>query len=403
MARAVRLLVFRGPGETEALQAAFIGRKWSVLVNCSEEATAQAWPTLETVWRKRHVDTFVLDPFSDVAEDAGIREPSPSGDDWRAAFSSDERRPGRRSLVLQAGQISIGVTPASSQQDAEPTGTQRVLVLDASWTHISRFPDREEVREELVRAFDGSGQIHFITNLQWDADLFTHVAAELGESNRANVALIKGLGDRGLVQARQLLPRIQESDTVLIGLVPGRDERGAFQRLRSDFAERTSHVRAYPAYPLSSGPGASREEALATVGLWLPTHVLIAGGPISEQFLLARHLEESTGGATAMVAVAGGEYRLPSLDLARHYDASRPSHGDAKLRQLASRSGLVIATPGSDESTTLSGVGLPDTANGILPKIRINRSGKTPEQIVHEVEAAFSSRGMPIPAVRYLR
>jgi len=288
-------------------------------------------------------------------------------------------------------------------QDEPPRGTQRTVVLDASWTHIARFPDREEIRDALIQTFQATdGLIYYVTNLPWDAELFSQVAADMGRAHDARTTLVEGFGDRMLSQARQVLSQLQQHDQVLLALVPARDDRGSLQRLRSDFAARVSQVRAYPALPISSGPGPSRDEALAAVGLWLPTSVLIAGGPVSEQFLLARYLQESTGGSTAVVGVAGAEYRLPGLEMLRHSDGGRRSSAGDRRRVSAGRTGLVIVTYGPDDTVQLSGAGLPEAVESVLGRLNIKRRGKTPEQVVREIEAAFSSRGLPVPAVRYL-
>jgi hypothetical protein len=397
------------------MRVAIISRQWSLLINCSEEEVTETWPSLTGEWKKKRVDHFMLSP----AVGGGSREhlsgngdSQISGADWTVRIAGDDRRPGRRSLLLETPQAVLGVAATSQMEDA-PAGSSRVLILDASWTHVPAFPDREEIRQAFVEAFEQGprgeqGRVYYLTNLAWDAELFSQVAADLGRSDQSRPVLIDGEGDRLLKQARQIIPEIESNDVALIGLVPGRDDRGAFQRLRSDFAERTAHVQAFPAVPISSGPGPSREESLAAVGLWLPTTVLIAGGPISEQHLLARHLEESTGGSAAVVGVSGGEYRLPGLDLIRVAGHSsvlgrqRGASGRPVGRGRVSYAGLVVVTYEAEDAVTLSGAGLAEAARQILPKIRISRRGKPPEQIVREVEAAFSSRGMAVPAVRYL-
>jgi hypothetical protein len=397
------LLLFRGPGEIERLRAAVVGRQWGLLLNTSASQASRAWPSVEPVWRKRHVDEFFLDgtPDNGRATDDEEGDRAVRGSDWIARIDVDERRPGRRSLLLQTGQVAIAVTP-SAQQDEPPPDSDRLLILDASWTHVQRFPEREEIREALIEGFQSTGRVFFVTSLPWDAEFFQQVAADLEESSRAVTVLVAGSGERMRGEARLAIPNVGSEDTVLLGLVPGRDDRGALQRLRSEFAERTVKVSAFPTSPLSSGPGPGRDEALTAVGLWLPTRVLIAGGPISEQYLLARYLEESTGGYGPVVGVAGGEYRLPSLDLIRHADLGRRVGSAGRLRVRAGRLGLVIVSFGPDDSVQLSGFGLPDVAMSVLPKLRIVRRNKTPDQITREVESAFSSRGMPAPAVKCL-
>jgi hypothetical protein len=61
-----------------------------------------------------------------------------------------------------------------------------------------------------------------------------------------------------------------------------------------------------------------------------------------------------------------------------------------------------VVTYGPDDGVVLSGAGLADAAREVLPKIRLKTRGKEPEQLVREVESAFSSRGMAVPAVRFL-
>ena len=385
------------------MTTAIIGRQQSVVIDLDASASGAVWPALEPIWKRRHVSHIQLNHSKHSAESDHefAKHQAPDSGDWRPTVQADEKRPERHSLVLQSTQVAVGYLP-TAQLDEPPPGIGRVLVLDASWTHIARFPDREEVRDEFTQAFRHPGPVHYVTNLPWDAALFGQVAREQRAEDRANTVLVLGYGEDSLSQARRILNEIQPNDLVLIGLVPGRDDRGAFQRLRSDFAERTPRVQAFPASPLSCGPGASREEALAAVGMWLPTRVLIAGGPISEQHLLARHLEESTGGSPAVVGLLGGEYRLPSLELLRHHDAGQRSGSGSRLRLRAAQAGLVVATHGFDGAVSLSGAGLAPGVSEVLLKIRINPRGKTPEQVVREIESAFTSRSIPVPAIRYL-
>lgn len=383
----------------ESFRAAIVARQWTTLINCTEKDVRETWPGLEGSWSKQHVDAVKLSPFA-----AGQDMPSAADDrilGQRVSVIPDERRPGRRSLLVESGDVAVGV--ASSAQEADtPDGHQRVVILDASWTHVARFPEPEEVRQALEEALRvRSRTVFYITNLPWDAKLFQLVADQAGQSDRCRTVTVTGFGARMLWQVRELVPDIQSKDLVLLGLVPRRDDRGSHQRLRSDFAERTENLRVYPVFPLSSGPGASREEALQTVGLWLPTRVMIAAGPLSEQVLLARHLEEN-GGSSATVGTMGAEYRLPSLNLIRQMDARREQRTSVLQRLRGPRSGLVVVTYGRDEAVQLAGAGLPAEAEAILPRIRVSRRGKSAEQVVHDVETAFSSRGMPVPAVRFL-
>ena len=403
MAKPLRLLLFEGPGGVDRFRAALISRQWSLLVNTSEEECGATWPSLRETWRKKQVARIDLHGPDDPAAESEGADQTISGSDWQARVITDELRPSRRMVIVETAQIVVGIG-AGTQGEEPPPGRQRALVIDAGWTHVPSFPDREDVRSYLAGAIrSAAGRVHFVTDLPWDVRLFESVARELGRESAAHPVLVGGSTGRKLWLARQILPQIDEPDTVLIGLVPGRDERGLFQRLRSDFAEKTSSVRAFPTAPLSTGPGQSRDEALESVGLWLPTRVLIAAGPISEQVLLARHLEESTRGSPVTVGVAGGEYRLPDFDLIRNTDAGHRVSGAGRQRGVASRAGLVVVTYGRDENAvSLSGTGLADNVQTVLPKIHVNRRGKTPEQLVREVEMAFTSRGLPVPAVRFL-
>lgn len=400
--RPLRLLVLDGPGSVESLRLAVLGRTWTILVNTTVDETNTEWPAAEPVWRKKRVDALSLNASStgfNLEEDAKER---PATQPERTTIIPDERRPGRRSCLIQVDDIAVGITAGSQQMEA-PAATDRVVILDASWTHIARFPDREDVRESFLQALTSRARrIFYLTNLKWDADFFDEVAQEQGRAERAQVIRVSGFGSRMLWQAREVAPTVTSDDMVILGLVPRRDDRGAFQRLRSDFAERTEHVWAYPTHAVSCGPGPSREESLEMVGLWLPTRVLIAGGYVSEQVLLARHLEENAGGTGAGVAIVGGEYRLPSVALIHQVDAVARARTTGSRRRPAPHSGLVVVTYGRDGEVELSSAGLATEARNVLPKIRLSRRGKSPEQVVHDVETAFSSRGMPVPSVRYL-
>lgn len=390
----------------DGLRCVLVARQWALLVNCSTEDAAANWPGLEHTWRKRQVESVYLrlNPADSYDNAETIANQTVTGKDWRLRMTGDELRPSRQSATVETANLVVGIC-ASGAGDEPAAGARRALIIDASWTHIFAFPEREEVRTCLAAALHtGRGRVFYISDLDWDVALFRGTAHDLGAAERAVDVTVKGSREGKLVAARQVLRDVREGDTVLIGLVPGRDDRGAFQRLRSDFAERASVVRAFPGAPLSTGPGLSRDEALAAVGLWLPTEVLIAGGPISEQVLLARHLEESTSRSPVTVGVAGGEYRLPDFDLIRHSDTGRRHESGPPKRAVASRSGLVVVALTRDaDAVSLAGTGLSDNARDVLPKLRINRRGKTPEQVVREVEMAFTSRGLPVPAVRFIR
>ena len=225
------------------------------------------WPNLTETWRKRQIQSLRLTGSTDKRSDPDEVAPDQTltGNDWKAHLVVDERRPGRRSLVVESAQLVIGISPAANGDDPPP-GQRRALILDASWTHVFSFPDREAVRECMAEAFrSGSGRTFFISDLEWDLALFDSVASELRAHNRACPVSVAGTTAQRLWQAHQVLSNVDSRDTVLIGIVPGRDDRGAFQRLRSDFAERTSLVQAFPSSPLSTGPGLSRDEAL---GAW---------------------------------------------------------------------------------------------------------------------------------------
>lgn len=380
-----------------------VARQWAVLTNCGDLESARANSALAEIWSKKFVHNLNLVPLpiqpveSSVASDVTDRAQG----DLEIVHVPDERRPGRTSVVIHTPDVVVGIAPASQAEDP-PAGIARTLILDASWTHITSFPERETVRQSFVDTFArGRGRVWYVTNLSWDAALFGEVATETGSTGRSSELRLSGSVDTWPRQIGQVLPQIKPTDQVLIGLVPGRDDRGSLQRLRSDFAERTEHVQAFPSAPLSCGPGPGRDEMLEAVGLWLPTTVLVSAGPISEQHLLARHLEENTGGSPASVAISGGEYRLPNLQLVRQLDGGSRTQGrHSPLR--TSFAGLVVVSYGADNTVQLAGAGLATSAQEALPKIRVNRRGKTPEQVVREVESAFSSRGHAIPAVRYL-
>ncbi len=385
------------------MKAALAGRQWSILVNSTESEAAESWPSTQSVWRKRHIDSFDLTrPDTASGEGDASVEVAISGVEWNGVISYDERRPGRRSIVIDCADVVVGINPTPNYTEP-PVGRQRVAVLDAGWTHVQRFPDRDEVRE-CFEEFLGRKwrHVYYVTNLPWDAELFRQTVSELQLQGHAEVMRVDGSGQRLLWQVRELLPNVADGDLVMLGLVPGRDERGAFQRLRSDFAERTPHVSGYPVQPLSTGPGPSREEALEAVGIWLPTHVLIAAGPLSEQVLLARYLSENTGGSTPVAASAGAEYRLPSLNVSRQYEIPRSSPTTGSERLLSARSGLVIAAYGRGDRILLTGAGLASETEKLLGSLHINRRGKPAERIVHDIENAFASRGLPVPAVRFL-
>lgn len=385
------------------MKGALAGRQWSVLFNCSETDAEQSWPSTQGVWKKRRVDSIdlirpdLLEDAADAGEDAAI-----TGSDWQGVISSDERRPGRRSVVIESGDVVVGINPTPNQLEP-PVGRQRVAVLDAGWTHIQRFPDRDEVRDCFEEILGRRWRhVYYVTNLPWDAQLFQQTVDDLQMNGHAEAILVRGSGQRLLWQVREFVPSIGAGDLVMLGLVPGRDDRGAFQRLRSDFSERTEHVSVYPVQPLSTGPGPSREEALEAVGIWLPTQVLIAAGPVSEQVLLARYLSENTGGTGSIVGIAGTEYRLPTLNVARQYDVGAPAAEAKPGRTRGARSGMVIATYGRGETIQLSGAGLASEAQNLMESMHISRRGKPAERIVHDIENAFASRGLPVPAVRFL-
>jgi hypothetical protein len=405
LARIVRLLLFEGPGEVDRLSCAIVGRQWTVLVNVSEAEADHTWPNLSPIWRKKDlVSVYLSAPESGAADREEVApDRTISGGDWELHIMTDERRPGRRMVIVETGQSVIGLG-AVLGADAPPSGRTRALLLDASWTHVSSFPEREQVRSAMTEALKWrGGTVHFVSDIQWDVDLFESVARELGRESNVAAIHVKGTTARKLWQARQALPTVALEDHVLIGLAPGRDERGLFQRLRSDFAERCAGVLAFPNAPLCTGPGMSRDEALEAVGLWLPTQVLVGAGQMSEQVLLARYLQESTGGSPMSAAVGGGEYRLPDFELIRHNDLGGNLARTARIRAIAARHGLVVVAYGRGEDEFyVSGIGLPESQEDILPRIKISRRDKTPEQVVREVETAFSSRGLPVPAVRLL-
>jgi hypothetical protein len=399
----LRFIVFAGPGGVGVMKAALAGRQWSILFNCTQSEAEKSWPATQAVWKKRRIDAFDL-TRRDLAEaeDDGEPDAEISGPEWSGVISHDERRPGRRSVIIESPDAVVGINPTPNQSEP-PVGRPRVAVLDACWTHVQRFPDREEVRECFEEVLGRRWRhVFYVTNLPWDARFFEQTVRDLQLEGHAEVMQVDGWGQRLLWQVRELLPRIADGDLVMLALVPGRDERGAFQRLRSDFAERTQHVSVYPVQPLSTGPGPSREEALEAVGIWLPTQVLIAAGPLSEQVLLARYLSENAGGTAPVVGTAGTEYRMPTLNVARQYDVPSTSSDRGTERVRTARSGLVIATYGREDRILLAGSGLASEAQKLLTSLHINRRGKPAERIVHDIENAFSSRGLPVPAVRFL-
>ena len=397
--------MFQGPGEIDHFQAALVGRQWTILINVSEDKARDSWPGLEDLWRKRNCVTAYLSqlPGGRTDPDELTPDASVSATDFEARLVTDDIRPGRRMLMVETAQHVIGIGPGS-QPNEPPSSDKRSLILDASWTHVSSFPEREQVRSYMSQVLAlATRPVHFISDLDWDLSLFRAVAKDHGKGDLAREGRVAGSISRKLWQSRQYLKEIEPGDTVLIALVPGRDDRGALQRLRSEIAERTSSVKSFPTAPLSTGPGISRDEALEALGLWLPTFALVGSGPISEQVLLARYLNESSGGSPVEVAVSGGEYRLPEFELLRHVDTGRRAVNLRAQRAVASRSGLVVVTYGQDEdAVSLSGTGLPEQVEDVLPRIRVSRRGKSPEQVVREIEMAFSSRGLPLPAVRYL-
>ena len=386
--------MFGGAGPSGRFRAALISKQNSLLIDIEPEDASSRWSALTPVWRKRRVDTVRLD-------DPGMPAGSGGNGHWHWTHTAGERRSGLPGLSIRSSDLTLGL---GSALEWEPeNATDRLAILDASWTHIASFPDRDEVRS----AFEGAlrskqRRVFYITNVPWDRDLFDEVSSDVGRNGQAESIVVEPNVERLAWQVRELAPRVRPDDMVLLGLVPRRDDRGIHQRLRSDFAERTEHVRAYPLFPLSSGPGPSREEALESVALWLPTEVLIGSGPLSEQVLLARHISAQPGMPPARVAVAAGEYRISPLELVKQHEQPRERPLRPSLRLQAARSGLVVATYGRDDAVRLTGTGLAGGSEAVVAKLRISRYGKSPERVVHEVENAFSSRGLPVPAVRFL-
>jgi hypothetical protein len=408
----LRFLLLEGPGQVERLRAIFISSKWSFLINTDVAAAQKNWPETTWTWRKAESNSIVQSPLA-----AGLDNHPESivqgerrlvGKGWQATALIDEQRPGRLGVVIEVDDISIALSPSPDHLDPIAE-RQRIVVLDASWTHIARFPEREEVREAVEDALQSHARfVYYVTNLPWDADIFLSTTREFGCEDRARLAYVNGIGQQAYWQAQDIAKRIDTMDMVLLGLVPGRDDRGLFQRLRSAFAERTEHVRAYPAFPLSTGPGLAREEAEEAMGMWLPTRVLIAGGPISEQILLQRYLQEMADNrgrsstTSIVVGMAGTEYRLPSLKVAHQYHLPPTVPPSVSARAHAARAGLVIVTYTRDDIAHLTSVGLSSQARQVVDRLQINRRGKTTEQVVHEVEVAFTSRGIPPPAIRFV-
>jgi hypothetical protein len=413
----LRLLLFEGPSRVENVVFAVIARSWTLLVNATAEEARQRWPDMHEAWRKKHVEHTYLEPAGQLLATGAENAAQPSAGRERRSkrlgktevtlhLESDERRPGRTYIQIQAPGLLIatGAAPGLSEPSALPG--DRVTLLDASWTHVPNFPDQEEVRESMthglrLRGRSGKqGDVLYVTNLPWDAALFDEVAAETGQTPRCRTCFVQEFGSSMIWRVQQLARNVGPRDVVLIGLVPGRDDRGQLQQIRSEFAERTRNVLAHPVFPLSTGPGPSRDEAVEAVGTWLPTNVLIVGGPYSEQVLLSRYLKTAFSLSNVVVGVAGAEYRLPSLAVSRQLDGAR--HVRAGVPRGSSY-GLVVASRGTGEHLRLQGVGLSNRAETLIPKLAISAAGKDADRIVHDIEVAFSSRGMPVPAVHYVK
>ncbi len=371
-----------------------IGRGWSVLVNLTPEEAGRNWPHLADSWQRRSTGSIYLRQAGSAGAEGGI-----DNDDCRMESAVDDRRAGLRGYVIGAQDLAVGFNITADLRELS-AATNRVVIVDASWTHIVSFPDQEQIAQAFEDACrDASGRVHYVTNLPWDAELFTATAAGF-EHLDARVVAIDGHGKDVLPQVRSRLSDFGRKDTVLIGLTPGRDDRGAFQQLRSDIAARTTRVWAFPSHPLSSGPGPSREEALEMVGMWLPAEVLIAAGPISEQILLARYLSENTGASVIRVAAAGGEYRLPGLELIHQRNVERPVEDPSARRLAAARAGLVLVRIVGDESVRLAGVGLTEETAQALEHLRVTGKSRSGEKVIRDIQSAFSSRGLTPPEVR---